>query len=145
RRLNRFIIQSADHVVAISSDTKQRAERYYGVRRPIDVINYGFIPFKLHGRRDPCTNSDENFQLIAVGRLVPRKGFDVLIRALKLLPRSIHLRLVGDGPLADRLSELASEEGVADRLHMDGFQTRERICKLMEESDCFVLSSMHEG
>jgi len=54
--------------------------------------------------------------LLSVGRLVPRKGIDTTIRALRCLPTSVAYRVVGSGPDLERLRALAREVGVADRV-----------------------------
>ncbi len=56
--------------------------------------------------------------VLAVGRLVPYKGFDVLIRAMKQVDAP--LLLIGGGPQADRLRALAEKEGVARKIRMLG-------------------------
>jgi glycosyltransferase involved in cell wall biosynthesis len=146
RLVNRWIINAADRVIAISSDTKKRAEQYYRVCRPIEVINYGFKP-AVHTRENAIDFpvSPGKFYLIAVGRLVERKGFDVLVRAMKHLSEEVHLLLVGDGPLDAVLKTMASEMEVAQRVHMLGYKKREEIYSLLRKSHCFVLSSIHEG
>lgn len=156
RIANRRIIGSADDVIAISSDTRERAQRYYGIRRPIHVIPYGFSPPEEHhgppssgiardaGQREAGSPSDA-FRLIAVGRLVPRKGFRHLLAALALLPSRVRLEVVGDGPGAGSLEKLAVELGVADRVTWPGFLDRGEILRRMRHADAFVLSSLHEG
>jgi L-malate glycosyltransferase len=146
RHCNRIIIDSATDVVAISSDTKKRAEEHYRVRKDIKVINYGFNPPEGNGsRRDALGLSDQKYYLIAVGRLVKRKGFEYLLRSLRDLPTGIHLLLVGDGPEERELREVAAQAGVSERVSFLGYQTRERILEYLQAADCFVLSSLHEG
>lgn len=146
RFCNRVIIRSAAEVVAISSDTKKGAEEHYRVRREIKVVNYGFDPPKGNGRRrDELGLSERGYYLIAVGRLVKRKGFEYLIRALQELPAEIRLLLIGDGPEEADLREVVSQAGVNERVAFLGYQTRERIWEYLLAADCFVLSSLHEG
>jgi glycosyltransferase involved in cell wall biosynthesis len=200
RKVNGWLLKAAGRVVAISSDTRSRAERYYAVRREIGVIPYGFRPLCFHpplppeggyqatsepgrhraedgpmgeprvgspprlpeggdiGARNAATGTHapepeegsrraegSAFRLIAIGRLVERKGFDYLIRAMKRLPEAIRLRIVGDGPQEPALRALAREEGVEDRVELLGFRSREEVHELLRDSDCFVLSSLHEG
>jgi L-malate glycosyltransferase len=146
RLVNRWILNSADRLIAISSDTKARAKQYYRVRQPIQVINYGFAPLAqgTEVALDPPL-AEGKFHLIAVGRLVPRKGFDVLIRALARLPEEVELLLVGDGPEEQALRRLAAQNGVSGRVRLLGFQPRGAIHRLLRMADCFVLSSWHEG
>lgn len=146
RQANRFLIRSADEVVAISSDTRKRAEEHYGIDRYIHVVNYGFHPPDSDAVEEVALpGGEDRFRLVAVGRLVSRKGFDHLIHALAELPREVELHLVGDGPLEAELRDLADEVGVADRVRFLGYQSRERIYGLLRAADCFVLSSLHEG
>lgn len=149
RWLNRRIIEAADRVVAISNDTRQRAESLYGIERPILVINYGFRPLVTDSPPEEdirlVESNSDRFHLTAVGRLVRRKGFEHLIRAMALLPDNIVLDLIGDGPEATRLRNTARETAVEDRVRMHGFRDRREIYAVLRASDCFVLPSLHEG
>ena len=53
RLVNSVVMDSADRVVAISSDTKMRAEKYYKIRKEITVINYGFSFPHKNGKQEP--------------------------------------------------------------------------------------------
>lgn len=93
--------------------------------------------------------------ILAVGRLVPKKGFDVLIRALgraveadgkpsgalSLRPAALGLRLtlVGDGPEEKALKALAEEVGVADRVDFVGAKSNDQVRELMGRAALFVL------
>jgi len=58
--------------------------------------------------------------VLALGRLHPSKGFDVLIRAVAKLP-GVHVLIAGEGPERDALTALARGEGVAGRVHLLGW------------------------
>jgi glycosyltransferase involved in cell wall biosynthesis len=146
RFFNSIIINSATNVVAISSDTKKRALEHYKIKKDINVINYGFTPPERKKIiRSDVGLSEDTYYLIAVGRLVKRKGFEYLIESLKDLPTEIQLLIIGDGPLEQELGNTASRAGVSGRVSLLGYQTRERIWEYLQVSDCFVLSSLHEG
>jgi L-malate glycosyltransferase len=142
--INNLILNSANLLVAISSDTRRRAQQYYNIKREIKVINYGFVPQPLKNIRK-ASEQNGRFNLISVGRLVKRKGFAYLIYSLNLLPNDIHLFIVGDGPLDNELKELVSIKGLADRVTFTGYKPRSAILDLLQSADCFVLSSIHEG
>ncbi len=76
--------------------------------------------------------------LLAVGRLVPKKGVDVLLRALAKVP-GLRLQLVGDGPEEAKLRALADELGVADRVTFAGAQPNHVVRAMMGEAGLFVL------
>jgi glycosyltransferase involved in cell wall biosynthesis len=78
----------------------------------------------------------------SIGRLVWQKGFDLLVRALALLP-SVTLVLVGDGPRRDDLEALAREWGVDDRVQIVGWSDDAR--RYLPAFDVFVLPSRFEG
>ena len=61
--------------------------------------------------------------VLALGRLHPNKGFDVLVRALALLPPDVRLLLAGEGPERPGLEALARDLGVANRVDMPGWRT----------------------
>jgi glycosyltransferase involved in cell wall biosynthesis len=80
-------------------------------------------------------------KLLAMGRLHPNKGFDVLLRAIALLPRG-HLYLAGAGPEEAALRALAAELGITDRVSFLGW--RRDIGALLAAADMFICSSRHE-
>ncbi|MCK8782987.1 glycosyltransferase [Roseomonas sp. NAR14] len=80
-------------------------------------------------------------RLLALGRLHRNKGFDVLLRALALLP-GLHLSLAGEGPERGALTALAASLGVADRVAFLGW--REDTGALLAGCDLFVCPSRHE-
>jgi len=79
--------------------------------------------------------------LLALGRLHQVKGFDLLIRALALLPGT-WLWLAGEGPERARLKRLAAELGVAERIRFLAW--RDDIAALMAAADMVVVPSRRE-
>jgi glycosyltransferase involved in cell wall biosynthesis len=80
-------------------------------------------------------------KLLALGRLHPNKGFDILLRALALLPGA-HLSLGGEGPERAALERLAQELGIADRVGFLGW--RQDVGALLAGCDIFICPSRHE-
>jgi len=84
------------------------------------------------------------FNLVAVGRFVPKKGYDVLLEAVALLRRQgvdATLTLAGSGPLERQLRALTRTLGLEDRVRFPGFVPHEQVPELLREADCFVMSS----
>jgi glycosyltransferase involved in cell wall biosynthesis len=86
----------------------------------------------------------QGFTLASVGHLIPRKGHDLVIRALAELP-DVSLMIAGDGPEHGRLTALAAELGVADRVRFLGRVAPERLASLYSAADALVLASIREG
>lgn len=146
RAVNRFLLRRADEIVAISSDTRSRAEVHYGTTRSMHLIPHGFEPPSATEAPDlPRGALDDKFVLVTIGRLVERKGYEHLIRSLSLLPGDSHLLVVGDGPLEPSLRRVAEEVGVTDRITWLGYVPRAQLYGALEAADCYVLSSLHEG
>ncbi len=81
-------------------------------------------------------------QLLAVGRLVEKKGFDVLLAALAELHRPFHLRLVGDGMLRTSLLDQIEALGLHDRVELLGRQTHATLPALYAAADIVVVPSV---
>lgn len=79
--------------------------------------------------------------VLAMGRLHPNKGFDVLIRALARVPDA-HLWLAGEGPEEAALRALAESEGVSGRVRFLGW--RRNVAELYRAADVYACSSRIE-
>ncbi|MEO8798275.1 MAG: glycosyltransferase, partial [Polyangiaceae bacterium] len=78
--------------------------------------------------------------LLATGRLVYYKGFEVAVRAMAHI--DAHLAIVGDGPLRGELEGLARRLGVADKVHFLGRQDDATLHAYYRACDVFVLPSI---
>ncbi|MGH9588345.1 MAG: glycosyltransferase [Acidobacteriaceae bacterium] len=79
----------------------------------------------------------EQRRLLAIGRLVPYKGFDVLIRAMKHIDG--HLDIIGEGREAQTLAALIEEEHVTHKVRMHGWVGDLR--SYLDEASIFVMPS----
>ena len=80
--------------------------------------------------------------VLAVGRLVPVKGFDLLIQAWKGI-EDAQLWIVGEGSEKNKLENLIAENDLQDKVKLLGF--RNDITDLMQIASLFVMSSHYEG
>jgi glycosyltransferase involved in cell wall biosynthesis len=86
--------------------------------------------------------------ILTAGRLIPRKGIDVLIEALRLAKEGgakIDVVIAGDGPERLNLLRLAEHAGVLSQVHLIGTQSHEQVIELMKRCLFFVLASRAEG
>jgi teichuronic acid biosynthesis glycosyltransferase TuaC len=82
--------------------------------------------------------------ILSVGALIPRKGQDLLIRALPALPDAT-LVLAGHGPERSALERLAQQLGVADRVGFLGAVPHDKLPQLFAAADVMALPSASEG
>jgi GalNAc-alpha-(1->4)-GalNAc-alpha-(1->3)-diNAcBac-PP-undecaprenol alpha-1,4-N-acetyl-D-galactosaminyltransferase len=83
---------------------------------------------------------------IAIGRLHPQKGFDLLLRAFARLQSKYpdwQLTILGEGPMRSELEKLRSQLQLDDRVHFPGLVTNVR--EYLAQADLFVMPSRFEG
>lgn len=113
--------------VAVSPAVAERLTRW-GVPAPriavvpngIDLARFAFDPAARLRTRARLGLPADAFVIGGIGRLVPGKRFDVVIRALTRLPYDCRVLLVGSGPQESTLRRLAGEAGVAERVLFAG-------------------------
>lgn len=135
--LARGIVVTSRHTEARLADFDVPAERIRVVQPGIDVV-----------RRRPASSARDPV-LLCVASLTPRKGQDVLLRALARVRRfAWRLLLVGparDAAYAGRLRRLARDLRLADRIAFSGAMKASALARLYGAADLFVLPSYHEG
>jgi rhamnosyl/mannosyltransferase len=78
--------------------------------------------------------------ILSTGRLVPYKGFDYLVRAMRQVDAK--LLIIGKGPLHAVLTRLAAELGVTDRVHLLGRVDNDLLAACYHAAQVFVLPSV---
>lgn len=145
RWLVRNVAKQAAHLTAISSDTAERARKLHGVQGDIEVTRLGINPARAAAVSRQELGLPENTKLaVTVARLIPRKSYDVLLKAVSQVP-DLHLAIIGTGPLQEKLIQLAAELNIANRVHFLGFLPAQRKAQVLQASDLFVSASSHEG
>jgi glycosyltransferase involved in cell wall biosynthesis len=104
---------------------------------PVEVIHHGVDL----DRFSPSTRGGDGVPaLVSVGRLVEKKGFDDLLRALARIDRPFSCEIYGDGPLHDELVGLRDDLGLGDRVDFMGARDSDEIVKALADADAFVLT-----
>lgn len=96
--------------------------------------------------RERAYRNDAGLRLITVGRLIPRKGIDQLLQAVRAARRQtegIELTVVGSGPEEERLRGMARTLGLAD-VRFTGFREPAQIPRLLAEADAFAFPTMRD-
>ena len=84
-------------------------------------------------------------RLLAIGRLVPKKGFDVLIEAcadLRASGRRFHCTIVGDGPESETLRRMIADRGLAEHVTLEAERPHADLVELYRSSQVFVLPAI---
>ena len=80
--------------------------------------------------------------VLAVGRLVAKKGFDVLVRSAQDLNPSAHIVIVGDGDQRAELEQSALSLEVSEKLHFVGNVPRQELTDYYNMADVFAMPSV---
>jgi glycosyltransferase involved in cell wall biosynthesis len=85
------------------------------------------------------------YDVVFCGRMVPNKGIEYLLQAIKLLPKTT-LLLVGDGPLRSYLQDCARDLGIAHRVEFRGWLPTQRdVLQAVRSAKMLVMNSTSEG
>jgi len=147
RLSERAALRHARGVVASSHSTARTLAADFGVAAErIAVAEPGVDP----ARRATGGVSDGPLQLTAVGSLIPRKGYDVLVEALsRIVDRDWRLTIAGSPDYAPAtattLRAQIDKVGLADRILLAGAATPEQLDELYGRTDLFVMPSLYEG
>jgi glycosyltransferase involved in cell wall biosynthesis len=82
--------------------------------------------------------------VVSLGALIPRKGHDVVIEAVAMLP-GVSLLIAGHGPDRARLEALIARTGTKDRIRLLGSVPHAEIPDLIAAADVMALASSSEG
>jgi glycosyltransferase involved in cell wall biosynthesis len=146
RRRERAALAQADRVIANSTSTASRLAADYGVA-PANIT----IAFPGTERAVVARGSrDGPMSLLAVGAVVRRKGYDVLIEALaRMRDLPWRMAIVGDRSRSratvEALDADVRRHDLGDHITFMGAVDDERLAALYAEADLFVLASRFEG
>jgi GalNAc-alpha-(1->4)-GalNAc-alpha-(1->3)-diNAcBac-PP-undecaprenol alpha-1,4-N-acetyl-D-galactosaminyltransferase len=141
--LRRLVYPRARAVVVLTPSVIEWARDIAG-RTPVHVIPNPISEQFLRGKEIDETR--DKHTVVAMGRMEPQKGFDMLLQAFaQCAPKhpDWSLRIVGQGSELERLTALVDELRLGDRVSLDPVvKEPERV---LRGSDLFVLSSRYEG
>jgi len=147
RRWIKWAARHAGALVAVSSGLQRRLAALGVAPDGVRVLRNG-VDLRLF-RPWPCEAARRNVgfnrpTLLAVGNLVPLKRHWLMVEALALLP-GVELAIVGHGPEAVALEQLARDRGVADRVRLFGQVAQDQLPEIYTAADLLLLVSTHEG
>jgi len=144
KRVAQDVYRSASRVICISDKVASKVVDNAAAPLSTRVI-YNSVDADLFspGPVDPIPST-----ILSVGNLIPSKGHELLLRALsRVLPGypNLSCEIIGDGPERERLTELACDCTIGDRVHFLGRQNRKQVADAMRRCTLFALPSRYEG
>lgn len=141
-------LSCARFVVTCTQDNKTYLDRLTQGRIPVHVCYHGVDL----SRFSPAPKPDQGpCRILAVGSLLPCKGFETLIAGCAQLASrgmAFECTLAGGGPLEKKLRGMIRRSRLQDRVRITGFVTQEAVVDLYRQAHLFVLplvSKIHWG
>ena len=142
------------------------AKGYFSTGKSCDLyyLNYGATrnkliryPFTSLYEKDILTNivgNDEKYSIrnelniyeskviVAIGQFIPRKGFDILLSAMRYIPSDVGMYFVGGKPTKEYLNK--KEELELANIHFVGFKKKSELAQYYKAADVFVLPTRED-
>jgi glycosyltransferase involved in cell wall biosynthesis len=125
-----------EHLKSLAAEPGRVHLSYHG----LDLLR--FAPFKDERANSDGSDPQRPVKILSVGRAVDKKGFDLLLQALALLPSDLHWRFehVGGGELLPRLKSEADRLGIAGKVTWQGSLAQQEVLERYRAADLFVLA-----
>jgi glycosyltransferase involved in cell wall biosynthesis len=155
RQLLRFTLRKADKVVAVCEALKEvivslgiSPDKVVVIPNGVDIDKFRQISKREARQRLGLPLSQK--VILSIGSLIPRKGFDLLIKALQLLrdefsENNTCLVILGDGRAQSDLSELVKSLRLHKHVRLEGSRPHKELASWYSAADLFCLVSEREG
>lgn len=141
RVLMKYGYKRADGFIASCHFIREKAVELGVDPSIIDVVPVCFNPRNLS---TSATNRKTGYTIISIGTVVERKGFHLLIDAVYALREElpqIKVNIIGEGPFMPVIKERIQKYGMKNHVVLHGNLFEEKLAKLFDESDLFVLAN----
>lgn len=153
RPLEFLILKRADTIVATSKIYADASETLSKFREKVTVVPIGVPDIESISDKACVSTFPPALEkiiagrriILAVGRLVPYKGFSVLIEAAKHINSDAIVIIVGDGPLREELQNTVISSGVADGVHLTGRLSEDALRYLFSKTTLYCMSSTYRA
>ncbi|TLV03407.1 glycosyltransferase family 4 protein [Dyadobacter luticola] len=159
--IEQMIVEDADYIIAeCPQDRDDLIEHYQADPSRITIIPCGFSADEFHPLARPKARkrlglAEDELVLLQLGRIVPRKGIDNVIRALRYLKHIPKLRLLVVGGPDDapdfekdaefkRLKNIAEADGVLPQIEFTGRRNRQQLKYYYQAADFFISTPWYE-
>jgi hypothetical protein len=142
-RVSKRVYGSAARVICISGKVEEDLRSRVQCR---SVVVHNGVNAELFC--PPVAESGTEAVVLSIGNLIPTKGHETLLRAVAEASGSYPLlrcQIIGVGPEQRRLSRIARELRISDRVQFPGRQSRTSVARAMQRCSVFALPSTYEG
>lgn len=127
-------LAEAAAVVTVCQYNVRHLRADWGFTGPVDLVVCGVEP------PDPVPPRNLEVDVLAVGRLVPKKGFDLLVAAVAALDRpGLRVEVIGEGPEQERLEDAVRQAGLQEQVRLVGPVPHEQVLARMSAAALLCL------
>lgn len=140
-----FTLRHADGIICNSSHTREEIQKVSGCHAT--VIPYGSTVKIDPPDERPLYCKGTTIKLLSCGRLIERKGLDVLIRAIPNILRrhNVTLDITGNGDMREEWEQLTKELKLENIVTFHGFVSNEKLGQLYRDCDIYVHPSIYDS
>ena len=141
------LLSITDNVVFVSAEAQLAVEQQWKRQPRHSVVIPNGIPTCTFRRKPARPGAARpRIRFGTVGRLVPVKAQEIMLQAFQRVVQVVpeaELRIVGSGPLADKLHRDRAALGIERRVRIEA--PTNDVAAVLSELDVFVISSLSEG
>ena len=151
-KLKKWLVQSAEFYLANGTIAAKTLQQYGA--KPDNIYNYHFSSiFKREitiPAKDARNELRKQLQLpqnakivITIGRYIPLKGFELVIKALHLLKEpNTYLYMLGEGPQRKTYEQLITRFDLKDKVILTGEKQKNKVLEFCRAADCMILPTL---
>lgn len=144
-QMERYVFQSVSGAMAGSLEGLEVLRRRRFLKPAVVIPQFGVDPAEFCKQdANPLRRRlglDESFVVGFIGRIVPEKGLETLFSAVRLLPTSCALVVVGSGPERSSLEAMADALNLSHRVRWVPWINSKEVAEYMNAFDALVLPS----
>lgn len=143
----RFVWRLACKIIPRSFEAKRFVISNGANSKKVKVISMGIDTPDLPKVPRRGVNTDYQLRMITVGRLIPLKGIQYLVEAIRILKNEgicVHLTVVGDGPLGDQLRDMARLWELQDQVRFSSYIPHDELLEAYSDYHVYVQPSTVE-
>lgn len=152
--VERWLAHDTDILITINQEDYKRAQSFkagkvvYVPGVGVDLKKFHIFPIDKAKKKEEIGISKDDFVLLSVGELIPRKNYQVVLKALGLLKQQGNLEhiqyvICDQGDKLAELQRLAQYLNIAEHVHFLGY--RRDISEICNASDIFMFMSFQKG
>jgi glycosyltransferase involved in cell wall biosynthesis len=143
RKIEHWVAKKADKII-VPSEYLKKIVGTWGAENNKIIVVYNAFKNESISAAEGVSAAGKSY-IVSAGRLVPWKGFDVLIEIIKELPEEIKLKIIGSGPDRKKLEFKIKNLGLSERIDLVGQLPHQEFLQCLAGAEIFVLNTAYEG